>query len=365
MTLRTLAIVGAGTMGSGIAINAAQHGLTVILIDTFPGAVAKATARAGDVYARWVEKGRMREADAQAALARLVAGADLKDAAPADLVIEAVFEDFGIKADLFSRLVPHLKQDAVIATNTSCLRVADLAAHVAHPGRFLGLHYFSPAEINPVCELVRGPQTSEAAYDAAAAFLDATKRATIRCNDSYGFALNRFFCPYTNEAGRLLDEGFSTAEIDRVVRESFGAAAGPFFVMNIIKPVINTHAIRNLSALGPFYAPCRAFEEIADTKGLWEIDEAKDPKDATRDAVVAARIWGATMLAVLQALDEGVTDPTQIDKGASMAFKWGKAPCATMDALGRDAVERLVAAVAAPYGVAMPKAVEKVGGLLR
>jgi 3-hydroxyacyl-CoA dehydrogenase len=363
MSTRILAIVGAGTMGSGIAINAAQHGLDVILIDTFDGAVDRAKARAADVFARWVDKGRMKVDDASAALARLKAGTSLADAAPADLIVEAVFEDFGIKADLFSRLTPHLKPDAVIATNTSCLRVGDLAAHVETPSRFLGLHYFSPAEVNPVCELVRGPATSDAAYEAAAAFLTATKRATIRCRDSYGFALNRFFCPYTNEAGRLLDEGYGTAEIDRVVRENFGAAAGPFFVMNIIKPVINTHAIRNLAPLGPFYAPCRAFEAIAETKGLWPIDEASDPKDAARDRVIADRIAGATYLAVLQALDEGVAEPAAIDAGASMAFKWGRAPCASMDARGRPDVTRLVAAVATPYGVALPATLARVGSL--
>jgi 3-hydroxybutyryl-CoA dehydrogenase len=365
MSLSTLAIVGAGTMGSGIAINAAQHGYRVVLIDAVDGAVARAQKRAAGVFARWVDKGRMTAQEAEAASARLVEGKDASAVAEADLVIEAVFEDFKLKADLFQRLSSHLKPTALVATNTSCLRVADLAAHVGDPSRFLGLHYFSPAEVNPVCELVRGPRTADAAATAAADFLKRTQRVAIPCRDSYGFALNRFFCPYTNEAGRLLAEGFGTAEIDRVVRESFGAAAGPFLVMNIIKPVINTHAIRNLAPLGAFYAPCDAFEMIAAYQGLWDIDESADPKNRTRDAAIAARMLGATFLPVLQVLDEGVADAAAIDLGAAQAFKWAKTPCATMDALGQAEVARIVGALTSAHGLPLPKSLQRVGTLTK
>lgn len=364
MNISTLAIVGAGTMGTGIAINAAQNGLSVTLMDTAAEAVARARGRAGDVFGRFVDKGRMSRADADAALARIVAGSGLDGAAGADLVIEAVFESFDIKAELYGRLSPIVRPDAVVATNTSALRVSDLARHVANPQRFLGLHYFSPAEINPVCEVVKGAETSDATFAAAQAFLKATRRVAIPCRDSYGFAVNRFFCPYTNEAGRLVDEGFATAEIDRVACDAVGAAAGPFLVMNLIKPRINLNAIRNLGALGAFYAPAAAMVRVGDAGESWTIDEAADRKDAARDRTIADRLLGGTFLPVLQELDEGVAEPKAIDTGAGLALKFGKAPCALMDALGRTEVERLIAPLAAKYGVAVPASLARVGGLV-
>src|SRR5690606_31103349 len=145
---------------------------------------------------------------------------------------------------------------ALIATNTSCLQVGDLAQHVAAPERFLGLHYFSPAQVNPLVEVVRGAATSEATVQAALAFTRATGKMPLLRKDSYGFAVNRFFCPYAAEAARLVDEELATtAQIDRLAESTLGVAAGPFRVQNLIKPRINLHAIRNLAPLGPFYAP--------------------------------------------------------------------------------------------------------------
>ena len=169
-----------------------------------------------------------------------------------------------LKAKLLDELSLLVEPTTLVATNTSCLRVSDLAQHMALPGRFLGLHYFSPAAVNPIVEVVSGELTSPQTVETALAFTRATGKQPLRCRDAFGFAINRFFCPYTNEAVRALDEGLgSAAEIDAVAREAMGAAAGPFQVMNLIKPRINLHAIRNLAPLGPFYAPARSMAAIA------------------------------------------------------------------------------------------------------
>ncbi len=366
MAITRLGILGAGTMGSGIAMGAALHGVEVLLVDIDGARLEAALAEAARFYARGVEKGRIAEADAEAAKRRLATGEDLAAFDDRELIVEAVFEDFDLKARMFEAISRAAAPEALLATNTSCLRVGDLAAHVAAPERFLGLHYFSPAQVNPLVEVVRGAATSEATVAAALAFTEATGKTPLLCKDSYGFAVNRFFCPYTNEAARLVDEGLgTTAQVDRVARDALGVAAGPFLVQNIIKPRINLHAIRNLAPLGPFYAPADFLVAVGDAGGDFEIGE--DPgadEGAESDALIAERLQGATFLAVLEELDEEVASPADIDRGAGLALKFGRPPCALMDELGRAAVEARVDPLCQRYGHPLPKAIERVGRLL-
>jgi 3-hydroxyacyl-CoA dehydrogenase len=363
MAIETVGIVGAGTMGGGIAINLAQHGLRVLLLDARPESARAAVAAAAGFYARAVEKGRMAVADAEAATQRLAVAPDLAALAEADLVIEAVFEDFDLKAALLERLAPVLHADALVATNTSCLRVGDLARHVARPERFLGLHYFSPAAVNPIVEVVQGEATAPATIEAALAFCRASGKQPLRCRDSYGFAINRFFCPYTNEAARALDDGLgSTGEIDAVARDVLQAAAGPFTVMNLIKPRINLHAIRNLAPLGTFYAPAASMVAAGEADRPFAIEAGPAPEPA-RAAAIADRLLAGCFLPVLQALDEDVAEPAAFDRGAREALKFGIGPCALMHRLGRAEVARILAPALASHGLAAPAALARVGGL--
>ena len=365
MRVGQVGIVGAGTMGGGIATNLAQHGFQVSLTDARRETAERAVAEAGAFYTRAVGKGRMAAGDAEAAAARLAVVDGLAGLAGADLVIEAVFEDFGLKARLFEELSPLLRADALVATNTSCLRVSDLAAHVREPSRFLGLHYFSPAAVNPIVEVVRGEATSDAAVEAALAFCHDSGKQPLRCKDSYGFAINRFFCPYTNEAARTLDDGLaSTGEIDATAREVLGAAAGPFAVMNLIKPRINLHAIRNLAPLGAFYAPARAMVEAGEADRPFPIDPVAGPMDPSRQREVADRLLRGCFLPVLQALDEGVAEPAAFDRGAMAALKFGAGPCALMDRLGRAEVERIIGPALDAHAIEPPESLARVGVLM-
>lgn len=364
MEIATVGIVGAGTMGTGIATNLAQHGRRVRIYDVALQAAERAVAEAKRFWARAVDKGRMTEQAAHAAAGRLSIAAGLDAMADCDLVIEAVFEDFDLKARLFETLSSLLGPQTLVATNTSCLRVSDLQRHMREPRRFLGLHYFSPAQINPVVEVVRGEATAADVVEQAIAFCHETGKLPLRCRDQYGFAINRFFCPYTNEAARLLDEGLgSTAEIDQVAKEAVGAAAGPFFVMNIIKPRINLHAIRNLGPLGPFYAPAQAMIEHGEADRPFDIGTVGsiEPK---RAAIIRDRLRAATFLPVLQELDEEVALPADIDTGAREALRFSKPPCALMDQLGRAEVERLLAPLLHRYGIEPPASLARVGGLV-
>ncbi|WP_421706514.1 3-hydroxyacyl-CoA dehydrogenase family protein [Algihabitans sp.] len=363
MAVSKIGIIGAGTMGSGIAIASSARGIAVTLYDVTESQLAKAQGEAATFFGRAVDKGRMSAEEAEAAQGRIAVTGALPDLAESDLLIEAVFEDFDLKARTFESLSPIARSDALIATNTSCLKVSDLAQHVAAPERFLGLHYFSPAQINPLVEVVRGTATSEATVAAALEFCQGTGKKPLLCKDNFGFAVNRFFCPYTNEASRCVDDGLGTpAQIDRVAQEALGVAAGPFFVQNIIKPRINLHAVRNLKPLGAFYAPADYLTRAGEAEEAFDLGSDPGP-DAQRDRPIAERLLGATFLPVLEELDEEVAGPADIDMGAEVALRFGRQPCELMDSLGRVEVERLVRPLAERYGAALPKSLERVGSL--
>ncbi len=363
MALTRIGIIGAGTMGAGIAIASAARGCEVTLVDQSSEAVAKAKKTAESFWGRAVEKGRMGADDAAAATARIHGATSVAELGDRELVIEAVFEDFDLKAKVFGELGGVLPAGCVVATNTSALKVSELAAHIAHPERFLGLHYFSPAQINPIVEVVRGEQTSPATFEAAMDFCRATGKTPLPCLDQYGFAINRFFCPYTNEAARAFDDGLgTTAEIDKVAQEALGAAGGPFLVMNLIKPRVNLHAIQNLGPLGAFYAPAESMKQVGEADRDWEIGEPGEIEEA-RFTAIADRLKRGMFLPALQELDENVADPDVIDLGAREALKLKNPPCALMDRLGADEVRRIIAPALEHFGISEPKALARVGRL--
>lgn len=338
-----LAIIGSGLMGGGIAIDAARHGLDVRIHDARPESAAQLTARAGKVYARWVKTGRMTEAEASAALARLEPAATLAELGTADVIIEAVFEDLSVKRAVLAALAPHLSAQAIVATNTSALKVRDVAAGFAFADRVLGLHYFSPAEVCPLVEVVRAEKTSAATLARAHAFLAATRRTPLSCADAPGFAINRFFCPYYNEATRIVEDGLATpAEVDAVARARLGVAAGPFTVLNLIGPRVAAHAMAHLSPLGPFYALSPALAAQGETNAAYAL-----PEDAALPAAADAvedRLVAAIAVPALELRAEGVADAGETDRGAVMALKFREGPFALLE---RYPPARLSAAIAA------------------
>ncbi len=363
MAVSRVGIVGAGTMGSGIATNIAQHGFPVRLVDTGQEMIDGAIAKARAFFAKQKERGRMTADEVAVAADALSGGTELAALADCDLVIEAVFERIDIKAELYEKLNGILPGESILATNTSCLRVGALSEPVDRPERFLGMHYFNPPAINPIVEVVRGEATAPATVEAALAFCAATGKKSVSCRDSSGFALNRFFCPYVNEAVRIFDDGMGTPfEIDRVASDVFGAAAGPFVVINLVGSQVLLHSQDNLRQLGDFYTPAPSVERVGREQGRWEIGDPSPP-DEVRDAAIAERLMGATFLPVLQELDEDVASPGDIDMGAKLALKFGKPPCAVMDTLGAGEVARLIEAPCRRYGVTPPKSLKRVGRL--
>ncbi|MFV1566719.1 MULTISPECIES: 3-hydroxyacyl-CoA dehydrogenase family protein, partial [unclassified Phaeobacter] len=157
--IKRIAVIGAGTMGGGIAISAICNGVDVILVDTSQLSLNNALARVRKYLTRQVEKQKMTEKAASAALGRLATSTALQEAAGSDLVIEAVFEDLDVKQSVFAEIEQAVAPTTFLATNTSALKVADIGSEMAHPERLCGMHYFSPAEVNPVVEVIRAEYT--------------------------------------------------------------------------------------------------------------------------------------------------------------------------------------------------------------
>jgi 3-hydroxybutyryl-CoA dehydrogenase len=348
-----IGLVGAGTMGAAIAQGAATAGFKVLLNDRDPKVLERAMAQVKGSLGRAVEKGRLSQTDADATLARLVPTPDPAGLAPCGLVIEAIIENAEAKESLFKSLSGILAPTALIATNTSSLKVDDLARAVSHPERFLGLHYFFPAAINPLLEIVKGSATSDAAMDGAARFGEMTQKKVIRCKDAFGFAVNRYFVPYLNEAVRLLDEGFDAGEIDLAITQGFSTSVGPFKLMDMSKPAIALHACRTLAQMGPFYEPAPKLVTKGQSGENWD---APLPAEVApgRARTIVDRLQGAVLTAVIEAVEEGVAAPADFDLGAKVGLQWGWQPCTGAKAVGKDAtkalVERYFAGRAIPAG---------------
>lgn len=358
---RRIGIIGAGTMGASIAQGAAQHGFEVVLFDLDRAVADRAVQAAQDSFGRLVAKGRMTAEAATAAIGRLEIAADLGSLASTSLVIEAIIEAMAPKKELFAALTPHLAPETLIATNTSALSVTELGRAVARPERFLGLHYFFPAAVNPLLEVIRGEATSEAAAAQGLDFGRATGKQPILCRDRPGFAVNRFFVPYLNEAARLVDEGYDPGEIDQVARATFKTAAGPFRVMDLTKPIIAVHACRSLAPLGAFYVPAPSLVRVGESGRNWSPARSAEVTPE-RAAAIAARLQAAVFLAVLQALDEEVASPADMDLGARLGLQWEVTPWAAMTGLGRPAVEALLQPLLARDGTPAPAFLGRIVG---
>lgn len=296
--LETIGIVGMGLMGSGIAVSALDAGFRVITVEQSAEAAAKGQARIEDMLRKNLVSGRIDQAGFDARVSRLETAGDKAALQPADLVIEAVFDDYEVKATLFRELDGIVRDDAILATNTSYLDPDRLAAETRSPARVVGLHFFSPANIMRLMEVVKGAKT---APDVLASGLQLAKRLgklPIVCGVTEGFIGNRIFSAYRKEAEFLLEDGASPAEIDSAM-EKFGMAMGPFAVFDLAGLEIAWARRKRQAATRD---PAERYSVIADRlceagrfgqkagKGWYAYHDGKRQEDpAVSDMIAAAR----------------------------------------------------------------------------
>ena len=222
-------VIGAGTMGTGIAQVAARAGYRVELFDLAPGAAQKSLGRIGDSLARAVEKGRCTALEREEALGRLLAAPDLEAAAAqADLIVEAAPEDLQLKKELFAKCSKAARPDAILATNTSSLPITAIAAAAKNPERVIGLHFFNPVPAMKLLEIVQGERTHPLVVTAARAVGARLGKEVVVVRDAPGFATSRLGIALGLEAIRMLEEGVASAEeIDRAIELGYGHPMGP------------------------------------------------------------------------------------------------------------------------------------------
>lgn len=245
---KKLAVIGAGLMGAGIAQVSAQAGYEVVLRDVTEEALGRGRGGIEASYAKFVAKGKLAAADAEAALARITTTTELDAVADADIVVEAVFEKIEVKQQIFRDLDGIAKDDAVLASNTSAIPITKIAAVTKRPERVVGTHFFSPVPLMQLCELVRGYKTDDATLAAAREFAESVGKTCIVVNrDVAGFVTTRLISALVVEATKLYESGVASAEdIDTACKLGFGHAMGPLATADMTGVDILLHATGNI-----------------------------------------------------------------------------------------------------------------------
>jgi 3-hydroxybutyryl-CoA dehydrogenase len=247
--IQRVGVVGLGTMGAGIAQVSVQSAHDTVGREVSDELNKRARSTIDRYLGRAVEKGRMSQADKDVALGRLTLTTDLGDLADCDLVIEAIVEELEPKRQLFAELEGICRPDTILATNTSALSVTKLAEATQRPERMIGMHFFNPAPVLPLVEIVRTERSSGEAVDAAFAWAERAGKRPVRCNDTPGFIVNRILIPLLNDCVRVLDEaGVSPEDLDKAMTNGAGWPMGPCALVDLVGVDIHVHASEALHA---------------------------------------------------------------------------------------------------------------------
>ncbi len=255
---RRVAVLGLGTMGGGIAQVVAASGRDVVVLETDQERIDRGTAAVRAFLDGGVRRGRSTEEERDAVLARITATTDVAGLAGVDLVVEAVSEQHDVKVELLGRVAEVVGPDTVLTTNTSALSVTDLAAHLPRPGRMAGLHFFNPAPVMDLVEVVRALQTDAAVVADLVAFAEDIGKSPVEVKDRPGFLVNRLLMPYLNDVVQEYDDGLADAEdIDVAIQLGLGHKVGPLAMLDLIGIDVHLHATASAyrATLDPQFAP--------------------------------------------------------------------------------------------------------------
>ena len=358
-----MGVLGAGAMGSGIAQVAAVAGHPVVLQDLDEGAIARARAGIEKALTREVEKGRLTPSARAAAGERIryVAGGELRPFAPCTLVIEAIVEQLAPKRQSFAGLEQVAAPEALLATNTSALSITAIAAGCQRPERVLGLHFFNPAPVMPLVEVVRGHATQATVLEEACALVQQWGKTTVVAADTPGFIVNRIARPFYGEALRILDEGIADcATIDWAMRTLGGFRMGPFELMDLIGNDVNfavTSAVYEGFFFDPRYRPSLTQRRLVDAnllgrktgRGYYDYRNGAVPPAPREDEglgrSILSRILAMLINEAVDAVFWGVATPADIDVAMVKGVNYPKGLIAWAEELGYgialDRLERL------------------------
>jgi len=298
-----IGVVGSGTMGTGIAQVASTYGHAVRVFDTDENARKKAETRIEQILSRLVEKGRLEEDAARAIQSRIAFVDDLAALSDSGLVIEAVIEKLEIKEKVFQDLEKIVRDDCILATNTSSLSIASISSVCENPWRFLGIHFFNPVALMPLVEIIPSTTTDETITAATRGLIDGWKKTTVAAKDTPGFIVNRVARPFYGEALRILDEGIAdVTTIDWAMKQNGGFRMGPFELMDFIGNDINyevTQTVFEAFFYDPRYKPSFTQKRLVETgwlgrkagRGFYDYSPGAEQVEPVKDEVFCAEIF--------------------------------------------------------------------------
>jgi 3-hydroxybutyryl-CoA dehydrogenase len=378
VSISRIAVVGAGTMGSGIAQVAALGGYDTVLYDAVPGAAEAGAERLREALAKGAARGRWSESDAEAATGRVRTAADRSDLGVCEMAIEAAPERLELKREIFTGLAEALGPEAILATNTSSLRVSEIAEGVPQPERLVGMHFFNPPVLMKLVEVVAAARSCEQALQATTEVAERMGRTPIRAKDSPGFVANRLARPFTLEPLRMLgDDVADAATIDRVVRLGGGFRMGPFELLDLIGLDVNLEISRSFFCQGgepERWRPSPIQEQLVGKgrlgrksghgyhaygeDGQREPDPdlgihapTLDPEQLAKIDPVAEQVLTRLFAQIANetafALEEEIASPADMDIAMRLGFNWPLGPLGIAELIGRrralELLERLQA----------------------
>ena len=356
-TVERIAIIGAGNMGSGIAQKSAQEHFEVQMIDREQQWVDRGQKTISDFLDEAVERRIFSPAQIEGIKSRITGVVGTENVATdTDLVIEAVFEDFGIKTEVFGILDEVCEEHTILASNTSSLSVNNLAEAVGRPDRFVGLHFFYHPAKNRLVEIIPANTTSPEALAAVEQYCKTMGKVVIICKDRPGFVVNRFFVPWLNEACRLLEEGVgTTAQIDAVAREAFRIGLGPFALMNLTGSPIAMHSTDYLSTQldTPRYSATQSLRDLVAEGRIWDI-EGEEGCDEEAAVKIRERLLGQVFAVSSQIVAEGICSMEDVDRGAKVGLRWALGPFEIANRIGVSEAVRMASVYAEEAGLELP-----------
>ncbi len=356
--IQKVAIIGAGNMGSGIAQKTAQEEFDVQMVDREAQWVERGQSIISNFLNEAVERRIFSPEQVSQIQSRITGVVGTENTAEdTDLVIEAVFEDFNIKTEVFNTLNQACGDNTILASNTSSLSVNDLAAASGRPDRFVGLHFFYHPAKNRLVEVIPGDSTSDDTIARTVQYCRGLGKVVIICKDRPGFVVNRFFVPWLNEACLLLQEGVaSAAAIDAVAMKAFRIGMGPFALMNLTGPPIALHSTDYLAEQleTPRYVGAENLRKMVEAGDQWEIGEDTECSEEA-EIIIKTRLLGQVFAVSGQIVDEEICSLEDVDRGAKVGLRWARGPFELANRLGIESASKMAEEYAKLAGFAVPK----------